>query len=211
MQTKAENRSGNKRLAILEAARRLFLDQGYDGTSMDDVATEAGVSKPTVYRYFADKEQLFTEIVGNTTQMEQQLRAVVDMLNDSEDLEKDLVRLARRLLTPILQPEFLRLRRLVIGNAERFPVVGKSWYEDGFMRVVTTLADSLAHLAGKKRLQVEDPLLASHQFIGLLLWEPLNRAMYTGGAAFRESELDKIAVDAVRSFLAAYGVHGRRD
>ena len=96
MQTKAENRSGNKRLAILEAARRLFLDQGYDGTSMDDVATEAGVSKPTVYRYFADKEQLFTEIVGNTTQMEQQLRAVVDMLNDSEDLEKDLVRLDRK-------------------------------------------------------------------------------------------------------------------
>ena len=209
MQTKAENRSGNKRLTILEAARRLFLDKGYDGASMDDVAAAAGVSKPTVYRYFADKEQLFTEIVGNTTQMEQQLRAVVDMLNDSEDLEKDLVRLARRLLTPILQPEFLRLRRLVIGNAERFPVVGTSWYDNGFMRVVNALADSFARLAVKKHLRVEDPLLASHQFIGLLLWEPLNRAMYTGGAAFRESELDKIAADAVHTFLAAYGVRGR--
>lgn len=209
MQKKAENRSENKRLSVMAAARRLFLDKGYDGTSMDDVAAEAGVSKPTVYRYFADKEQLFTEIVGDTTQMEQQLRAVVDMLNDSEDLDKDLARLARRLLTPILQPEFLRLRRLVIGNAERFPVVGKSWYDDGFMRVVTTLADSFAHLAAKKRLQVKDPLLASHQFIGLLLWEPLNRAMYTGGAAFRESELDTIAADATRTFLAAYGVRGR--
>lgn len=209
MQKKSENRSENKRLAIMAAARRLFLDQGYDGTSMDDVAAEAKVSKPTVYRYFADKEQLFTEIVGDTTQMEQQLRAVVDMLNDSEDLDKDLARLARRLLTPILQPEFLRLRRLVIGNAERFPVVGKSWYDDGFMRVVTTLADSFARLAAKKRLQVKDPLLASHQFIGLLLWEPLNRAMYTGGAAFRESELDTIAADATRTFLAAYGVRGR--
>lgn len=210
MKTEAENRSTQKRLAVLQAARRLFLDKGYDGASMDDVATEAGVSKPTVYRYFADKEQLFTEIVGNTTQMEEQLRAVVDMLSDSEDLEKDLTRLARRLITPILQPEFLRLRRLVIGNAERFPVVGKSWYENGFMRVVTTLADCFQRLAGKKRLRLEDPLLAAHQFIGLLLWEPLNRAMYMGGPAFRESELNRIAGDSVRTFLAAYGVPARR-
>lgn len=209
MKTEAESRSAQKRLAVLQAARRLFLDKGYDGTSMDDVATEAGVSKPTVYRYFADKERMFTEIVGDTTQMEEQLRAVVAMLTDSQDLEKDLTRLARRLLTPVLQPEFLRLRRLVIGNAERFPVVGKSWYEDGFMRVVDALADSFERLGAKKRLQVKDPLLLSHQFIGLLLWEPLNRAMYTGGAAFRESELDKIAADAVRTFLAAYGVQKR--
>jgi len=209
MKTESENRSGNKRLAVMEAARRLFLDKGYDGTSMDDVAAEAGVSKPTVYRYFADKEQLFTEIVGNTTQMEEQLRAVVDMLADSKDLEKDLPKLARRLLTPILQPEFLRLRRLVIGNAERFPIVGKSWYEDGFMRVVNTLADCFKRLAGRKQLRMDDPLLAAHQFIGLLLWEPLNRAMYTGGAAFRDSELDRIAADAVHVFLAAYGANTR--
>ncbi len=209
MKKKAENRSSHKRLAVLTAARRLFLDKGYDGTSMDDVAAEAGVSKPTVYRYFADKEQLFTEIVGDVGQIEALVRVVTEALSETADLEKDLTRLALRLLGPMQDPDMLSLRRLVIGNAERFPAIGRSWYEKGFERVITALADCFKRLAGRKQLQTRDPLLAAHQFTALLLWTPLNRAMYLGGPAVTESELNRVASEAVSAFLAAHGVHHR--
>lgn len=209
MKEEPKNRSGHKRLAVMTAARRLFLDKGYDGASMDDVAAEAGVSKPTVYRYFADKEQLFTEVVSNVGQIEDLVRVVTETLSESEDLDKDLNKLARRLLGPMQDPDMLSLRRLVIGNAERFPAIGRSWYEKGFERVITALADCFKRLASHKRLRAEDSLLAAHQFTALLLWTPLNRAMYMGGPAVTESELDRVASDAVRAFLAAYGVHSR--
>ena len=61
-----EPRSARKRKAILEAARTLFLRNGYRGTSMDEIAAAAAVSKQTVYKHFADKESLFSEIVTST-------------------------------------------------------------------------------------------------------------------------------------------------
>ena len=61
-----EGRSARKRRAILEAATTAFLRNGYRGTSMDEIAALAGVSKQTVYKHFADKERLFSEIVIGT-------------------------------------------------------------------------------------------------------------------------------------------------
>jgi TetR/AcrR family transcriptional repressor of mexJK operon len=206
MEANFESRSERKRNVLLVAATAVFLDKGYDGTSMDDVAARAAVSKPTVYKYFSDKEQLFAEIVRATTgQIDDLVRMVVETMADQTVVEAALTVLARRFITALMQPQVLRLRRLVIANADRFPDVGRSWYEQGFERVLATLAISFQGLADLKRLRVDDPLLAANHFVGLLLWVPVNKAMFTGDHHVSSDELESYAKAAVRAFLAGYG------
>jgi TetR/AcrR family transcriptional repressor of mexJK operon len=206
MKSNVESRSARKRRGIVEAATRVFLDKGYDGTTMDDVATLAAVSKPTVYKHFADKEQLFAEIVRNTAdQVDDLVRLVAETLFDPSDVENGLAELARRLITALMQPQMLRLRRLVIANADRFPDAGRIWYEQGFERVLATLATCFQRLADHKLLRLDDPLLAANHFVGLLLWIPLNKAMFSGDHRARNADLERYAGAAVHAFLAGYG------
>ena len=206
MNSTRESRSALKRRAILEAATRAFLSKGYDSTSMDDVASLAKVSKPSVYRFFSDKERLFAEIISSTTdQVHIAMRDTLETLPASEDVEADLNRLASRFLKVLMQPQVLRLRRLVIANAERFPAVCRAWYEEGFERMLGTLAGCFKELADRKLLRVSDPFIAAHHFVGLLLWIPINRAMFTGDVhASDAAKLDAYAMTAVRAFLSAY-------
>jgi len=190
MRTNAESRSDRKRNTLLLAATTVFLEKGYDGTSMDDVATKAEVSKPTVYKYFSDKEQLFAEIVHATTdQIDGLVRLVVETMTIEADINTSLAVLARHFITALMQPQVLRLRRLVIANADRFPDVGRTWYEQGFERVLTTLATTFQSFADRKLLRLGDPLLAANHFVGLLLWIPVNKAMFTGDHHANPDEL----------------------
>src|SRR5829696_8617515 len=113
-----ERRSARKRRTILEAATTLFLRNGYRGTSMDEIAALAAVSKQTVYKHLADKETLFSEIViGSVNEASDPVYAEVLKLEDSGDVEADLRDLARRQLGLVMQPRLMQLRRLVIGEA----------------------------------------------------------------------------------------------
>src|ERR1700722_12175435 len=100
-----EDRSTRKRRAIMEAATTLFLQYGYLGTSVDQVAALAGVSKPTVYRFFADKKQLLTEIVlGQLDRRGNRLRTELTALARSNDIGPDLRSLARDYIKTVTQP-----------------------------------------------------------------------------------------------------------
>ena len=99
---------------------------------MDEIAALAAVSKQTVYKQFADKESLFSEIVTSTVEeVAEPIHDEVLELQDSGDLEADLRGLARQLLRRVMQPRILQLRRLVIGEAGRFPELGRTFYEQG--------------------------------------------------------------------------------
>ena len=205
MEHLGETRSSRKHRAIVEAATAVFLSKGYLGASMDDVAALAAVSKQTVYKHFTDKERLFTEIILSTTdQIDELVRMVAGKLSDTARVERDLTALARQFLGTLMQPDLLRLRRLVIANADRFPDLGRTWYEEGFERVLATLASSFRQLAERGVLQVDDPLMAANHFVGLLLWIPVNRAMFSGDHSSTAKDLARYADAAVRVFLAAY-------
>lgn len=199
-------RSARKRRAILEAATAAFLRNGYLGTSMDEIAADAGVSKQTVYRQFADKEALFTEIVlGTIDQVGEPFFAGIEHLDDSGDLEGELRRIARQLVGVAGDPQLLQLRRLVIGEAGRFPELGRRYYERGPGRSSEGLATRFRRLAEKGLLRVDDADLAAQHFNWLILSIPLNRAMFSVEADFTDAELRRYADEAVRVFLAAYG------
>jgi len=202
-----ERRSTRKRRAILEAATTVFLRNGYLGTSMDEIAALAGVSKQTVYKHFADKERLFSEIVSNTVdQVSDPVFNEVLELRDTGDIEADLRDLARRQLVAVMQPRLLQLRRLVIGEVGRFPDAGRAFYERGPGRTVGALATAFEHLDGRGVLDLDDPLLAAAHFNWLVMSFPLNQAMLLGrDEPPAPAELERYVEAGVRVFLAAYG------
>jgi TetR/AcrR family transcriptional repressor of mexJK operon len=206
----AGTRSARKRRAILGAATSAFLQKGYSGTSMDEIAARAAVSKQTVYKHFDDKEGLFSEIVSSTVdEVSETVHNEVIALEDSGDLEADLGDMARRQLAAVMQPRLLALRRLVIGEAGRFPELGRIFYERGPGRTVAALAATFERLAARGLLSVDDPLLAAEHFNWLIMSTPLNQAMLLGrDEPSAPAELNRYADSGVRVFLAAYG--GRR-
>ena len=198
-----EGRSARKRLAILEAGRTVFVGKGYAGASMDEIAALAKVSKQTVYKHFADKENLFTEII--TGDMEQRSQELMRALADNEAAEGDLRELARRHIAIIVKPEVMRMRRMVIGEADRFPELARAWAQGGIQRGLTKLAERLAELTSRGLLRAEDPVLAAQHFNWLILSIPMNRAMFDPNAEFAPKELEHFADEGIRVFLAAYG------
>ena len=202
-----ERRSARKRRAIVQAATTVFLRNGYLGTSMDEIAALAAVSKQTVYKHFADKQSLFAEIViGMVNEISDRVYDEVVSLQDSGDIEADLRELARRQLASVMQPRLLQLRRVVISEAGRFPELGRTFYERGPGRTIAALAATFERLAGRGVLHLADPLLAAEHFNWLIMSIPLNRAMLCGdGELPSAAELDRYADAGVRVFLTAYG------
>jgi TetR/AcrR family transcriptional regulator, mexJK operon transcriptional repressor len=206
-ETQGEPRSVRKRRAILEAATTLFLANGYRGTSMDEIAAVAGVSKQTVYKHFADKERLFVEIVTTTVdEISDAVHEEVLALRDSGDIEADLRDLARRQLRSVMQPRLLALRRLVIAEASRFPELGAAFYERGPGRTLEALATTFNRLAERGTLRLEDPALAASHFKWLIMSAPINEAMLLGrDEAPTPANIKRHADSGVRAFMAAYG------
>ena len=201
-----ERRSTRKRRAILEAATAVFLRNGYVGTSMDEIAALARVSKQTVYKHFADKERLFSEIVTATVdEIADPNYDEVLNLTDTGDVERDLRDFARGQLRAVMEPRLLQLRRLVIGEAGRFPQLGRLFYERGPGRTIDALATMFERLASRGALKLDDPRLAAAHFNWLVMSIPLNQAMLLGeDEPATPTELKRYADAGVRAFLAAY-------
>lgn len=192
--------------SIREAATRLFLEKGYQATSMDEVAALAGVSKQTIYTHFTNKEELFTQLVlGNAERVDAFVSELPKIVAGADDLEAGLTELARRYLRFVIRPEVVRLRRLVIGEAGRFPGLAQAYFEAVPERVYAALSELFADLDRTGKLRASDPLLAAHHFAWLLLGWPLDRGMFIVDDEPPEpSELDRLVSEGVRAFLAAY-------
>ena len=192
--------------AIREVAAGLFLRGGYQATSMDEVAARAGISKQTLYKQFGGKEQLFSEILlGNSDTAARFAGRVRELLSEVTDLDRDLGVLAIEYLHTVIQPTVLQLRRLVIGETERFPELARSYYDKVVAATMAALAEGFASLTDQGLLAVDDPARAAQQFGWLVIGEPINRAMFSADDERVVAEtVDSIAIDGVRVFLAAY-------
>lgn len=202
-------RSARRRQVILAAATEVFVRNGYLGATTDQVAAAASVSKQTVYKQFGDKQHLFAEVIGVTSAgVVDRLAAVVaSTLGDARDVRAALRDLAGGFLRGLLQPDVLRLRRLVIAEADRFPEIGRAWFEQGFDRALVILGEALQGLADRGLLHdLGDPTLAAYQFAGLVMYQPMNQLMFAGtGDPPPGDQLDRVADSAVEVFLARYG------
>jgi len=204
------SRSERKRRAILEAATKVFLQHGFLGTSMDEVAARAEVSKQTVYKQFASKEALFIGIVQSMTDAAgAQVQRDMGDPQDAEQLAAELLAYAERQLAIVMTPRLMQLRRIVIGEAGRFPQLGKALYDGGPGRAIKGLASTFTRWADRGLLVVDKPAVAAEHFNWLVMGEAVNRAMLLGDEGIPgPAALRRRAADAVHVFLAAYGNRG---
>ena len=129
-------------------------------------------------------------------------------LRDSTDLAAGLQDLARALLAQVIQPRVMQLRRLVISEANRFPELGRLFYDGGPGRTIDALAATFESLAARGTLRLQDPRLAAEHFNWLVMSIPLNRVMLCGDAELpAQADLDRYADAGARAFLAAYGAN----
>ena len=117
------------RAAIVNAARNLFLDQGFERTSMERVASDAGIGLMTLYRHFRSKSALFRVVMETEC-------SIATLIPDREAIwsrppEEALQMFGEAIIAVLVTPRQLALRRLVIAEAERFPELGRAWYESG--------------------------------------------------------------------------------
>jgi len=137
--------------------------------------------------------------------------ATASTLQDAQDVRKALRALAGSFLSALLQPDYVRLRRLVIAEADRFPEVGTAWFEGPFDRTLVILGEAMQRLADRGLLRnLSDPTRAAYQFAGLVMYQPMNQVMFAGTDAIPPAgQLDRIADSAVDMFLATYGQENR--
>ena len=193
-----------KRQAILDAAKELFVRNGYASTSMDAVAAEAGVSKLTVYSHFTDKETLFSAAV--VARCEEQMPALFDELNRDVPAQTLLLNVARGFQTLINSPESIELHRLMVTLGTQDPQLSQIFFEAGPQRILQETERLLSRLEKTGQLRFESPKTAAEHFLSLIKGVCNFRLLVGCGempdAATAEAHIQEV----VGLFMRAYGV-----
>jgi AcrR family transcriptional regulator len=193
-----------KRQQIIEGARRVFMNMGFDAASMNDITREAGVSKGTIYVYFTSKEELFEALI------EQERCAIFknlyETLGPADDLRATLENFGIGLSIKITSAQVVLAQRIVIGASERIPELGRRFYERGPQFGHDRIVAFLDTVIERGLLEIPDIHLAAYQFTDLCLAGLFRQCMF----AFRTetptpAEIEYIVKAGVDVFLKAYG------
>ena len=199
-------RSAWKRQTILSAGRELFLSNGYQGTSVDQIAASAEVSKQTVYKHFGDKHELLLAIVDNA--LESSVTPFLERIArmaDTNDLETDLTALAGDYLGAVLQEPVVQLRRLVVGEANRVPELAQLYYEQAPARTMAAFSECFGRLHDRGLLEVPEPSLAAEHFAFLIVGRCIDQALFCGGPQVLAGvDVERHVRAGVQVFLGGY-------
>ncbi|MFI6058709.1 TetR/AcrR family transcriptional regulator [Streptomyces sp. NPDC051286] len=201
-------RAEAKRRAIVKAAREAFLREGF-GVGVDAIATDAGVSKVTVYNHFGSKEALFTAVIAGA--LDEPLggpsAAALAGLADAEDLRTAFVEAARTWVATVRDnADVIALRNLVAAELHRFPELANAWQGRGPEGHHPAVADALRTLADRGRLTIPDLETAIIQLYALLIFPHLVFSSY--GTAIDDPATDRLITSGVDMFLAHYAPAG---
>ncbi len=165
---------------LLDVAASLFMERGFEGTSIDAVAETAGVSKPTVYARYRDKRDLFAAVLRDRIRRWlAPLSAAAEAAGvNPRRIETTLHDLSRDVLALALTPEAITLRRILAAQAVRFPDLAKLAHEEGWLRGVRAVASMLREFAARGQIKVKDPALAADLFLNLVLGTSERLALY---------------------------------
>ncbi|MFD4599215.1 TetR/AcrR family transcriptional regulator [Streptomyces sp. NPDC058464] len=193
-------RSAERRNLILRAAGELFIARGYSRVTMEDVLTEVGGSKGTLYRHFADKAELFQASVEALC--DEWSKPVHTFTPPGTDLTETLTALGGHFAALVLTPEAIALHRLVTSEAERMPEVGRAFFEHGPSAGQAVLAKYLrqARDAGEIELAT-DPVRAAAQLYQAMLGDAQMRLLTNSPHKPDDAEVRESIAAAVRVFL----------
>ncbi|WP_280445891.1 TetR/AcrR family transcriptional regulator, partial [Nocardia brasiliensis] len=168
-------KSGTELLAV---ARAVFLERGFAGSTMDEVAARAGISKTSLYREHPSKAGLFAAVVEQWASAGRDaMRPGLEQLEAAEDVRAGLIAWARGLRAGVLAPPVVEMRRLVTAEAARHPEVGATYLHQSWVRNIGNLATTLRKLDSRGALRIPDPDIAAEQLTWLVVGAPLNSRM----------------------------------
>lgn len=196
-------KSEEKRSAILCAATRLFLERGLQGTSMDAVAREAGVSKQTVYSHFENKDELFQACIKGKIA---EYGFGEDGEPGTDDPRETLLRLARRFMALIFDPEVIAMHRLVLAEAPNFPRIAALFYESGPAATKRAVGAFLERLVQRGQLRIDDIEYAAWQFPNMAFGDFKVRLDFGMIDRVPEDQLEAHLQRVVDDFVALYSV-----
>jgi TetR/AcrR family transcriptional regulator, mexJK operon transcriptional repressor len=197
-------KQGRKWDQVLDGARTIFMRDGFEGASVDDIAREANVSKATLYSYFPDKRLLFLEVAKS--ECKAQSDAAIERIEATGDLREALTEAAGRMVRFFMSDVGMQVYRIVVGESQRFPEIGRQFYESGPAMVREILRKFLQKGVDAGKLKIDDIDLAADQFPELCkagLHLPMALGLRT---SFTDAEIDRVIDGAVDMFLAKYAV-----
>lgn len=194
---------GRKFDQVLRGARDIFMSDGFEGASVDDIARAAGVSKATLYSYFPDKRLLFMEVAK--VECVRQAETAVEKIDLSLPIS-DVLREAAWQMVEFFTSDFgQRVFRLCVAESERFPDLGREFYDSGPALVRRRLIDLMQVGLDHGVLRIDDISLAADQFHELCKADLFTRMVFNMNSTFTQAEKRRIVDGAVATFLARYG------
>ena len=197
-------RRGRKFDQVLDGARKIFLRDGFERASVDDIAREAGVSKATIYAYFPDKQLLFLEVARR--ECHRQTEAAEASVDGGVPVRAVLTIAAERIVEFLLSEFGQRMFRIVVGEGERFPGLGREFYEYGPGLIHARLVHHLSAFVESGQLQIEDLDLAADQFAQLCKASIHEKLIFGMAQSITPEDVHRSVHGAVEMFMARYGV-----
>ena len=195
-------KSTQTRTRILETATERFLIDGYSSTSLEAVAAEAKVTKPTVYSHFKSKQGLFDAVIQECAA--HRLQELASFLEPSGDPRNDLVQLGDLLMSRVLGKDSVRWDRLAAAESISHPEIGEAFYKAGPGAVLKRLAEYFDLQTKAGRLKVDDSLMAAEMFCGMLLTLDVLRSQI-GQPVSSIAKRKKRCRSAVDAFMNTFG------
>src|SRR5580658_8527853 len=197
-----------KRRQIMEGARKVFLAEGFDGASMNDIARIAGVSKGTLYVYFASKEQLFEALIRE--ERRQQAERLTDFSLEHGDVRASLFEFGCKLIEMMSRPDTLAHVRTVIAASHKFPQLGRAFYEAGPCFGANRLSGYMRRMNEEGVLRIADVERAGWQFLELCQAGTFKPLLFRMVDELTPAQIEAGVGGAVDVFMAAYGADSRQ-
>ena len=199
-------RSDARRRAIIAVAREVFLSSGFAATSMSEIAARLGGSKGTLYNYFRSKEELFVAFMNDSCE---DLLAFMDHLPETAEADHsvrdDLIALGVSFLASLTRDEFIAIHRLVVSETERFPELGRLFYENGPARGVQRFTEYFERVIAAGRLPPNDPREVGQRLKDLILSDVYTRRLWGVLGPLTPEALRAHVTRSVDIFLMAFG------
>lgn len=196
-------RRGRKFDQVLEGARRIFMRDGFERASVDDIAREAGVSKATIYAYFPDKQLLFLEVAR--CECHRQTEEAEASVEGDAPVRAVLTIAAERIVQFLMSDFGQRMFRIVVGEGERFPGLGREFYDYGPGLIHQRLVYHLGCYVESGALRIDDLDLAVDQFVHLCKAGIHDKLIFGMAQEIGPDDVCRVVHGAVEMFLARYG------
>lgn len=199
-----EPKKGRKFDQVLDGARTVFLSDGFEGASVDDIARAAGVSKATLYSYFPDKRFLFMQVAK--TECQRQADLAIETIDMDAPIRQVLHDIATEMVDFMTSRFGKQIFRICVGESDRFPELGREFYESGPVMIRAKLIDFFEKGVARGELKIEDFELAAEQFHELSKADLFPKLVFNIADDFTHDEKERVVNGAVDMFMARYGV-----